>query len=138
MIKTKPIEAISLPNGLVLEIMDKSRPIAMDTTKVEFIAKMVVALEESFFSCREHFETTRKTFGQQITYIYRKERTFVSSGEKDAVFNELVDAFKRDTLTYLSRQDFSRRFALSKYREIQMYPFKYCPPPDERIDAKEE
>jgi len=135
---TKLVEAITLPNGLVLEIIDKSRPIAMDTTKVEFIAQMVVTLEESFFSSREHFETTRKTFGQQITYIYRKERTFVGSGEKEAVFNELVDTFKRDTLTYLSRQDFSRRFALSKYREIQMYPHKYCLPQDERIHAGNE
>lgn len=125
---TKLIETIALPNGLILEIIDRSRPIAADTTQVVFVAQIVVALDESFFSSPEHYESTRKVFGPQLTYTYRKERTFVRAQDKDTVFNDLVASFKNDTLAYLSHWDFPRRFALSKLRDILSHPYKYSPP----------
>jgi len=127
---TKQIETITLPNGLILEIMDRSRPIAADTTQVVFVAQMVVALDESFFSSPEHYEATRKVFGPQLTYTYRKERTFVRTQDKDMVFKDLAETFKKDTLAYLSHRDFPRRFALSKLRDILSHPYKYSPPQD--------
>ncbi len=125
---TKLIETITLPNGLILEIIDRSRPIAADTTQVVFVAQIVVTLDESFFSGREHYEATRKVFGPQLTYTYRKERTFVRTQDKDSVFSDLVETFKNDTMAYLSHRDFPRRFALSKLRDILSHPYKYSPP----------
>lgn len=135
---TKPIETMTLSNGLVLKIQDRSRPIATDTTKVSFVAEMTVELEESFFSRREDYELTRKIFGPQIRYLYTAERTFVRSDQKDTVFNELIDSFKRDVLNYLSHKDFARRFALSKFRETQMHPYKFNTPQGRQDDAEEE
>jgi hypothetical protein len=122
---TKPVETITLPNGLVLKIVDRSKSIAADTTKVSFVAEMTIELEESFFPCLEDYTQTRRVFGPQVLYVYTVERTFVPSDEKDKVLSELIDTFKRDALNYLSHKDFPRRFALSKHREIQMNPYKF-------------
>jgi hypothetical protein len=134
---TKLTETITLPNGLILEIIDRSRLIAADTTQVVFVAQIVVTLDESFFSGPEHYETTRKVFGPQLTYTYRKERTFVRIQDKDSVFNDLVETFKNDTMVYLSHRDFPRRFALSKLRDILSHPYKYSPPQNIETSGEE-
>jgi len=49
----------------------------------------------------------------------------VNNKEKDAVFRELVDTFKQDSLPYLARQKFPHNFALSKYWDIEKNRYKY-------------
>lgn len=122
------VESITLKNGLVLEVYDYSRPISVDTTKVELVVRVKVPLLESYFESRKDFVDTASAFGQEISYEYRKERTFVSNEARDPVFQELISTFKEDSLGYLSHADFARRLALSKLRDIRMNPFKYKKP----------
>ncbi|HOO40502.1 MAG TPA: hypothetical protein PK425_10410 [Syntrophales bacterium] len=122
---TELIETIELPNGLILEIWDYSRSIAIDTDKVELYIRTVIALDPSFFADERHYETTRKHMGESIPFEYRNERTFVAKAQREDVFRQFVDTFKKDTLPYLSKPDFPRRFALSRYRDIVNNPFKY-------------
>ncbi len=121
----EPIETIELPNGLTLEICDYSRSIAADTDKVELFVRTAILLDPSFFPDRSQYETTRTHLGESIPFEYRNERTFVATAQRKEVFRQFVDTFKKDILPYLSKPDFPRRFALSRYRDILNNPFKY-------------
>ena len=121
----KHIEKIVLPTGLSLNVWDASRRIATDTTKVELVIKMNVPFAADHFDAEDHYLKTRRVFGLEDTYEYRKERTFVATTEKDRVFAELLADFKRDALPYLAKEDFPRRFSQSKYREIIRNWYKY-------------
>ncbi|MDD5712364.1 MAG: hypothetical protein PHY31_06335 [Smithellaceae bacterium] len=119
------VEKIPLPNELELELWNLSRAIAADTTKVEALIRIKMEIRPSYFDSTEPYETTRRVFGRETFFEYRLERTFVASADKDRVFQDLWETFKKDTLPYLSKPDFPRRFALAKYREILKNPYKY-------------
>lgn len=119
------VEVIPLPNDLTVEVWDQSRPIASDTSKVDIFFRMKVDLEPSYFIKPEHYQMVKKAFGPQIFFEYRMERAFVSNREKDAVFQELLASFKKDTLPYLCKPVFPRSLAISKHRDIEKNPHKY-------------
>ena len=121
----KLIEEIPLANGLKVEVWDKSISIAADTTKVELFIRIKVELRSSYFTKPEHIELVRKVHGPEIFFEYKKERPFVNKKKKDEVFQELLDAFKKDSLPYLSKPIFPRNFALSKYWDIEKNRYKY-------------
>lgn len=121
----KLYEQTPLPNGLILEVFDLSRLIAANTTKVALLIRIKVTLKPDYFADLAHFQKTRDIFGLEIPFEYPMERSFVGNEEKEPVFNRLLDAFKQDTLPYLSSDKFPGRFALSKYREILKNPYKY-------------
>lgn len=119
------IEKITLPNGLSLEIWDQSRSIAVDTDKVTLYICTPIPLNPSFFPESTQYEKTRKYFGDSLLFEYKNERSFVAKAEKDQIFQQFVDIFKKDTLPYLSKPDFARRYALSKYRDVEKNPYQY-------------
>ncbi len=121
------IKTIPLPNGLSLEVWDASRPIATDTVKVGLTIRIKIELKPAYFENPGQFETTRNIFGPELIFEYKKERTFVEKNSKKAVFSELLDEFKENSLDYISRPDFPSKFAKSKYLEIQKHPYKYQP-----------
>ncbi len=119
------VEEIPMPNGLIVEIWDKSVSIAADTTKVALLIRIRVELRPSYFTKPDHHELVRKIMGPEIFFEYKKERAFVRDKEKDVVFQELLDNFKKTSLPYLSRPSFPSSFALSKYWHIQKNSYKY-------------
>ncbi|MCD6487285.1 MAG: hypothetical protein J7K35_08165 [Syntrophobacterales bacterium] len=119
------VEKIDLPNNLVLQVWDKSRAIASDTTKIELRIVIDVEVKEEYFSDPEHFKQVVTVFGQEISYEYAKERTFVSASDSKRVFDELLDDFMRNSFPYISRTDFPARFAISKLRDIRQHPYRY-------------
>ncbi|MDI9571499.1 MAG: hypothetical protein QM278_12455 [Pseudomonadota bacterium] len=121
----KHVERIPLPTGLSLDVWDASRRIAADTTRVELVIRMRVPFAADHFDEEDHYLKTRRVFGPEDFYEYRKERTFVATTEKDRVFAELLTDFKRDALPYLAREGFPRSFSQSKYREIISNLYKY-------------
>ena len=121
----KLVEEISLANGLKVEVWDNSVSIAADTIKVELFIRSKVELKPSYFIKTEHFELVQKVLGPEIFFEYRKERPFVENKKKGAIFQELLDAFKKNTIPYLSKPIFPRNFALSKYWDIEKNRHKY-------------
>lgn len=119
------VEEINLPNTLVVEVWDNSRPISDDTTQVRLVIKIKVDMKEEYFSEPEHCEQVKKVFGPEIYYEYQKERTFVNNNDKDLVFSEFLNDFKKDSLPYMAKPQFPSRFAMSKYNEIQKRFYKY-------------
>lgn len=119
------IEEISLPNSLTLQVWDRSRRIAVDTTKVELRVSVTVPVRPEYFSDPAQYDKVRRVFGQEITYEYGKERTFVDRDEKDAVLMQLLADFKRDSLPYIAKPSFPSRFVLSRLRDIEQHSYKY-------------
>jgi hypothetical protein len=65
--------------------------------------------------------------GTEIFFEYKGERAFVKDSEKNTVFQQLLDNFKKNSLPYLSRPSFPASLALSKYRDIEKSSYKYNP-----------
>jgi len=116
------IKTIPLPNALEIEIWDASRPIAAYTVRIELVIKISVEVKREYFENPEQYEMTRKAFGSDALFEYRKERSFVPLEMKQAAFDELLSEFMRNSLEYLSKPNFPSRFILSKYRELQNIP----------------
>ncbi|HOD28604.1 MAG TPA: hypothetical protein PKH03_05280 [Syntrophales bacterium] len=119
------VETAVLDNGLTMEVWDRSRPIAADTTKVELYVRIPVRLERAFFPGDEAFDVVRRIWGNQIVFEYVRERTFVGNDAREAVFAELLAAFRTHTLPYLGRPGFARGVALARYREYLGNPHAY-------------
>lgn len=119
------VEEITLPNKLVVEVWDNSRPISDDTVQVRLVIKIKVDMKEEYFSEPEHCEQVKKVFGPEIYYEYQKDRTFVNKNEKNTVFSEFLNDFKKDSLPYFEKPQFPSRFAVSKYKEIQKRFYRY-------------
>ncbi len=119
------VETITLPNGLVLEVLDFSRLIARDTVHVRMAVRMDIIPEERFFENRRQWEDVRAVFGPVLRYEYRKERTFTPVEKSRAVFSELLEDFKKDILPYLGRPQFAERFCRARHREMEQHPERY-------------
>jgi len=119
------VEEITLPNNLVIQVRNKSRVIASDTTKVELSIVIDVAVKKEYYSDPAHFQQVVAVFGPEISYEYTKERTFVNTPDSKRIFDELLGDFRRDSLPYISRTDFPARFAMSKLRDIRQHPYRY-------------
>ncbi|HQH16221.1 MAG TPA: hypothetical protein PKZ86_03720, partial [Smithella sp.] len=102
------IEAITLPNGLILEIFDLSRSIAADTVKVEISFQTKISLKESFFINAEDYLQVRNVMGDELSYEHTLERTFVSKDNEDSVRIELINTFKNNSLDYLATVNFAQ------------------------------
>lgn len=118
-------EEIRLSNGLVAEIWDGSRMIAADTASVVVVVQIPVIVKEEYFGDRAACRQTIQSFGSPLIFEHRNERTFVPAGERESVYRELVGNFKKDVLPYVSKDDFPKRYTLSKYQEILKEPWKY-------------
>jgi len=116
-------ETLKLPNGLTLEIRNRSRLLAGDRWLVSLEARVDIPLRMSHLDSvpeKAHaFSLLEKTLGPTVTYSYTRDRHFVSRDQKEAVFLEVLDTLKRNTLAYLSHPDFARKLTLSKYRELK-------------------
>jgi hypothetical protein len=119
------IEEINLPNGLKLNVFDLSREIAADTIKAEMAFKVDIELKESFFANREDYLQVENIFGGTLTYEHKMERAFVQKEKQNAVREELINAFKANSLGYLSADNFAEKLALAMLRDIKNNPYKY-------------
>ena len=89
-----------MSNGLTIEVWDESVFIAADITKVALLIRIRVELQQSYFTKPHHYELVRKIMDPEFFFEYKKERTFVKDKEKDVVFQELLDNFKKTSLPF--------------------------------------
>lgn len=119
------VEEIRLANGLLVRIIDRSKLIAAGTTKVMVEIAVPVPLDPEYFDNLEDFGLVKSFFGDPLQFTVVKERTFVENKNRQAVFDGLVEDFKRDTLPYIERESFPSRFARSKLSDIKRRPHRY-------------
>ena len=123
--KMKLVEKIPLENGLTAEVWEFSRPIAADVTKVGLLLRTRVPLRREDFVHPDQYRKTCAAFGNELLFDCRKERSFVRNHDVASVTHDLRDDFQKNVVSYLSLPCFPRRFALSKYREIEQNPYRY-------------
>ena len=121
----KLIEEINLPNSLKLNIFDLSRPIAADTVKVEISVQSKIDLKESYFPDSRDYHQVKRIFGDNFSYEYKLERSFVAKENQEAIREELLCTFKSNSLHYLSSENFPQKLALATLRDIKNNPYKY-------------
>ncbi|PKN69309.1 MAG: hypothetical protein CVU54_11260 [Deltaproteobacteria bacterium HGW-Deltaproteobacteria-12] len=121
----KLMEEILLPNGLKLNIFDRTQEIAAETVKVEIAVKMDIGLKESFFATAIDYRQVKNIFGDNLVYEYKVERAYIQKESGAAVRGELLSTFKNNMLLYLGKENFAQKYALSLLRDIQKNPYKY-------------
>jgi hypothetical protein len=119
------VEKISVPNGLTVEVCDKYVSITADITKVALLIMILVKLQPSYFTKPDHYELVRKIMVPEFFFEYKSARAFVMDKEKDVVFQEPLDNFKKNSLPYLSKSSFPCSPALSEYCDIEKNSHKY-------------
>ncbi|MFC1822525.1 hypothetical protein ACFL9T_07445 [Thermodesulfobacteriota bacterium] len=117
------IETISFKNGLELEIYDMSRPLAGDRWLVQLEARIEVDLEAEAFDGLEDQDrivsVLRGIYGSRIPYCYIQKKHFVDKNKKEEVLQQFIKNIKESQVPYLGHPEFSRRFLLSRYRELK-------------------
>jgi hypothetical protein len=112
------IERVELANGLVLEILDLSRPVAGDRWRVEMAARIDVDLEKAGApdAGPAGFEP-----GEPLRYEHREVRSFVDAADKDVVFEAMKRQYLDDNLSYLAHPEFAPRLLGRKIAQAKSH-----------------
>ena len=117
------VERMRLDNGLVLEMYDRSRPVAGDRWMIVFAARIEVAVKPELFpnitTPDPSFEDLRRVVGDKAVYRYEKVRNFIDAKHKDEVLKALKEHFLRTSLGYLSSTQFPQKLLLRAYIDAQ-------------------
>ena len=117
------IETIALPNGLILELWDTSRPMAGDRWLVSLLAKVDVPVLPEFFSTLDNgeqaYQELLSAYGFPLVFTQEKNRHFVDEKDSKNVLAELCQRFKDNLLSYLGNPRFASLYAMKKYGDLQ-------------------
>jgi len=117
------IEKITLPNGLILEIWDKSHLMAGDRWLVSLLAKVEVTVLPEYFSQLDDGEKAYKDLvaahGNSLVFTQEKVRPFVDEVETKEVLTRLRRSFKDNLAAYLGNPKFASSYVLKKYGDLQ-------------------
>ena len=117
------IEKITLPNGLILELWDRSSHTAGDRWLVLLLAKIEVAVLPEYFSTLDHGEEAYHdlvaAYGDPLVFTQEKVRHFVDEKKTEDVLTGLCRRLKETLITYLGSPKFASLFVLKKYGDLQ-------------------
>ena len=117
------IETITLPNGLILELWDTSRPMAGDRWRVSLLAKVEIPVLPEYFSTLDNgeqaYQELLSAYGFPLVFTQEKNRHFVDEKDSKNVFAELCQRFKDNLLSYLGNPRFASLYAMKKYGDLQ-------------------
>jgi hypothetical protein len=116
------IEKVILPNGLVLELWDQSRPLPGHQWRVSLLARMEIPLVPDYFTGMEHgqqlYQDLVAAYGDRLSFTREKARHFVPATETERVLTELCQRFKDNVIPYLSNPRFASLYALKKCGDL--------------------
>jgi len=117
----KLIASIPLENGLLLELLDESRPLAGDRWLVHLVARIQVPLTPDLLKDVPNgvrlYEDLRQESGDRLEYRADLKRHFVGEKDRERVLGEFQDIVRQEKAPYLSHPDFAKRLAISRVRE---------------------
>lgn len=119
----KLIEKITLPNGLILELWDKSSPMAGGRWLVSLLARVEVPVLPEYFSAlddgEQAYQDLLAAYGDPLVFTQEKVRHFVDERETKDVLTGLCQRFKDNLVTYLGNPRFASLYAMKKYGDLQ-------------------
>jgi len=113
--------SISLENGLIISLYDRSRPVAGDRCLVQLLIDIPIPLDGIILDERPDSEDSVQAFlthyGPELHYQLTKTRHFVPKQDVDSALSELQKEFTSASLAYLHHPAFGKRYALKTYEE---------------------
>jgi hypothetical protein len=117
------IETIKLPNGLILELWDNSKPMAGDRWLISLQAKMKVPVLTNYLSTLDDSEQAYRdlvaAYGDPLIFTQEKNRHFVDEKDTKEVLSGLCQRFKDNLLSYLGNPRFASLYVMKKYGDLQ-------------------
>ena len=119
----KLIETITLPNGLILELWDESRPMAGDRWLIALLARVEVPVLPEYFSTLNNSEQAYRDllagYSDPLVFTQEKTRSFVDEKNIQSVLAQLCQRFKDNLLSYLGNPRFASLYVMKKYGDLQ-------------------
>ncbi len=113
-------DKIALGNGLILELLDRSRKIAGDRWLVSFAARVEINVNPEYLAgddlSEDQINGIKALAGEKACYNFENQKNFVADIEKDAILKEFREGFLDTNLEYLSSPAFPKKLILSKLK----------------------
>lgn len=111
----------SLDNGLILEVWDRSRPVAGDRWLVMLEGRIGIAVNAATLpaNLQPQAAAVAAALGREIIFTHRDERHFIAAGDVPEVLKDMENRLLKLAANYLGRADFARNFIRQKYAAYQ-------------------
>jgi hypothetical protein len=113
------IKTVTMENGLKLELLDESRPIAGDRWLVQLNLRIVIPLTGELVRSLPDGEILHREYGLILEYTNEMKRHFVDGRDRERVLEGFVDIALKEKQPYLSHPDFAGRMAVSRLAELK-------------------
>lgn len=125
----KLLSSHELPNGLYLEVWDRSRPVAGDRWQVVLEGRIPIPVNGRTLppELASKAEEVAAALGPELAFTRREERNFIAAGEVPAILEEMTARLLELAPGYLGHPDFAARFIRKKYKKYldhQRWPGK--------------
>lgn len=111
----------SLPNGLLLELYDRSRPMAGDRWQVILEVSVPIPVNEAALPAdlKERAPEVIAALGPEIIFTQQEIHHFVDAREVSALLQEMQERLLQGLSDYLGHPDFAGRYIRKKFAEYQ-------------------
>ena len=120
--KKKLIKTIDIKKNITLNLYDSSKKLAGDRWLIKLIIRMEIPVKEALIQKDSELvdivTEIKKVLGEKVLFEQVLERIFIDEADKETVLKELTESFLNNTLSYLSHEEFPKRYVLKKYKEM--------------------
>lgn len=111
----------SLPNGLLLELYDRSRPMAGDRWQVILEVSVPIPVNEAALPAdlKERAPEVIAALGPEIIFTQQEIHHFVDAREVSALLQEMQERLLQGLSDYLGHPNFAGRYIRKKFAEYQ-------------------
>jgi hypothetical protein len=120
MAANKLLSTYELPNGLTLEVWDKSRPVAGDRWQIVLESRICIPVNPSTLPPELAFQAAEvlAALGPELTFARREVRNLIAQSEMAAILAEMESRLLALAPGYLGHPEFAPRFIRQKYQEF--------------------
>ncbi|MFZ5449772.1 MAG: hypothetical protein ACOZFS_14170 [Thermodesulfobacteriota bacterium] len=113
-----------LPNGLILELWDHSRPVAGDRWYVLLETRIFVPVSEGTLppELKMLADQVVKALGDEIIFSHKEERNFIAAIELSNLLKDMQDRVLAMAPRYFGHGDFAAKFIRKTYLACQTQP----------------
>jgi hypothetical protein len=111
----------SLPNGLILELYDCSRPMAGDRWQVVLEVRLPIPVNVASLppDLADRAQEVLVALGPEIRFTQREVHHFIDAREVPGCLEEMQTRLVETLKGYLGHPDFARRYIRKKFAEHQ-------------------
>lgn len=111
----------ALPNGLVLELYDRSRPMAGDRWQVILEVRVPIPVNEASLPAdlKERTPEVIEALGPEISFSQQEIHHFIDARQVPALLEEMRERLLEGLSEYLSHPDFAGHYLRKKFAEQQ-------------------